>query len=63
MGVGVFFAKYHTAHLKCIHRLSKNTGFVPEESDKTTEIKCKSFSLFENVCSFSFLNQVLSRTY
>lgn len=35
---------------------------MAEESDKTTETKCKSFSLFGNVCSFSILNQLLSRT-
>ena len=61
-------SKYHTDCLNCVHRLSKNMGLVPdmewqEKAKKTTEIKCKSFSLFGNVCNFSFLNQLLSRTH
>lgn len=63
-----FFSKYHRARLNCVHRLSKNTEFVPgvewqKKVTKPTEIKCKSFFLFVNVYSFSFLNQLLLRTY
>lgn len=60
--VGVFFQMSHSS-FELRAQIEQKYGVCPRhgmaaESDKTTDMKCKSFSLFGKVCSFSFLNQL-----
>lgn len=50
--VGVF-SKCHTAHLNCVHRLSKNTGFVPDTEWQQKVTK----PLILNVRAFLYLEK------